>query len=521
MPPLEHASQAPRCLYSIDRSSRSATACSRSHKSSVLSPPPILPDAIEFTEDPRNGQDKAFDLLRMTPKLHASLVSEILSLRRALQSTGHLVEDLKTRLATAKEENEHLRQQLAASAKEALTKKRQIQQVQNSAYEALEAVAKGRTAKSATTEEIKGQLHATRTPERRQRDDVARSQSVLKRVEDKGEDERRQLERRTHISETRMRTLIDEMKGQPVNNELPGTQLRHSSDKGSFKDSRFSSGSDTGIASSKFGKHKRNVSGTHFISRKIIRNLKSMRTTTGTRDLLERAGSYSLADELGIDMEDGFGMGNSNHADNALNQPEGVERVSCDINLQQGSFTSDTALKAKVVLGLLENTPRLARRRESVTRSSEESTAARSMHEIATPAAETLIPAIPEVASGITIESVQSAEAGSRDPSTHTVAMTMTACPVSVLVRKSSPASSSLPSPTLKSLADTPRPQLSHDSNIKGFRSMHLKAIPLPNPVLAPANAVNDVRVQKSHSPLNRPSQFGVTLQTEELRARW
>ena len=71
--------------------------------------------------------------------------------------------------------------------------------------------------------------------------------------------------------------------------------------------------------------------------------------------------------------------------------------------------------------------------------------------------------------------------------------MTMTAYPVSVLVRKSLPASSSLPSPTLKSLADTPTPQLSRDSNIKGFRSMHLKAIPLPKPVLAPAIAMDDV----------------------------
>ena len=356
-----------------------------------MSPLPILPNTTEFTEEPGNGLHRAFDLLRIIPKLHASLASEIIVLRRELESTSQLAENLKTSLATAKQENESPRQQLSASAKEGLTVKHQIQQLQNSMYEMFEAVAKGKDTKSATTEEISGQLQSPAT-----------------------------------------------------------------------------------------------------------------------------AGGYSSPDVRGIDSDEESGVGNFEYSDDALKHPANVERMRRDINLQQGSLTSDTALKAKLILGLVENTARLARLREFVTRSSEESIAARFMHKIATPAADPLIPAIPAVASSINIESVQSPETGSRDPSTPTLAMMNTAVPVSVLFTKVLSTSSSSPSPTLKSLADTPSPQLSRDSNIKGFRAKHLKAIHLPKPVLAPAVAMNDVHVEKSHGPLNRPPQFGVTQQNQK-----
>lgn len=187
MPPLEYAQPAGPALSRPNRSSCATTAGARSRNRSGVSPPPSPPDATEYANKPWDGLDTASDLWRITPKLHASLASEILSLRRELESTCHLVEDLKTKLAIVKNENENLTQQLFASAREALNAKHQTQQLQNSMYEALEAVVMESDAQNATAEWIKRELDAIRKQSRRQDDDAERRPWIWKRVNDKWE----------------------------------------------------------------------------------------------------------------------------------------------------------------------------------------------------------------------------------------------------------------------------------------------------------------------------------------------
>src|SRR6201996_5199070 len=84
------------------------------------------------------------DPRRFTPTLHASLVSEILNLRRELDSKHKFIEDLETSLHTARNEKEDLADKLSQAEKDRRSLKRQFQQLENGTLSALEELAKDR-----------------------------------------------------------------------------------------------------------------------------------------------------------------------------------------------------------------------------------------------------------------------------------------------------------------------------------------------------------------------------------------
>src|SRR4051812_31396342 len=92
-----------------------------------LSPPRMPRDGSPPSTDVANDESIPLtDPRRFTPTLHASLVSEILNLRREIDSKDKVIEDLETSLHNTREEVEDTTQKLLDTEKERRAIKRQF-----------------------------------------------------------------------------------------------------------------------------------------------------------------------------------------------------------------------------------------------------------------------------------------------------------------------------------------------------------------------------------------------------------
>lgn len=349
-PPADTPYETPGFLRS-KRSSRATTVGSSRSREQSTSPPPLPPDATDYADKSREGRYSALDPRRFTPTLHASLVSEILSLRRELDSKNNLVENLETSLATAKTENDTLSGQLTTSAKEVRNARQQVVQMESGTYEALETMVKERDTANTTLEELKAKLEATQKRTRGQDEDAERTQSIWERERAQWEAERRQLERRVHVTETRLRSFVDEMASQQAAVEELPAQLEDFEEQGTFKDSGIGNDSDTfSIVSQRRKRHTRNVSSLSF--HHGYRNSMVSRAAD-TPEPFAKPG-YSLADELGIDEEDEDDMDDFDHAEEEM---EYHERPRHMLESRQGSVAGELDSKAKRILGISDDMP--------------------------------------------------------------------------------------------------------------------------------------------------------------------
>ncbi|KAK5114177.1 hypothetical protein LTR62_002747 [Meristemomyces frigidus] len=344
------------------RSKRSSRANTVSREQSS-SPPPLPPDASEASEKSREGRYSALDPRRFTPTLHASLVSEILNLRRELDSKNILVENLETNLAGSRTDNEALTEQVARHQRDTREAKQHLLQLEAGTYDAIEAIAKERDVVKQSAEDVKSKLEAVTKKNRRQEEDAARSQSLWEQEKESWENERRQLERRVHVTEGRLRLVVDEMSTQQITAETPAALVDEADDSTTFKDSGFGNESDAAsIRSATPVKHRRNASSISFRSRSL-RNSASTRASAGTPDHFPKVNGYSLADELDIDEEDEYDLDEFEHGDDQLDYPEPKSRSRMD------SMSGGAESKAKRVLGLdseLPNSPGFSRPRSPV-----------------------------------------------------------------------------------------------------------------------------------------------------------
>lgn len=332
------------------RSKRSSYVGAESRGESA-SPPPLPPDTTEYQEKARDGRYTALDPRRFTPTLHASLVSEILNLRRELDSKNNLVENLETSLSTAKNENEDLSGKLAEHIKEVRKAKLQTEALEKGTYEAIEDLAKDRDAAIKNLEELRSKLDSAQKNARRQDEDAERTQQIWESEKERWDNERRQLERRVHVTETRLRTVVDEMAAHQQALEARKA-LVEDVDDSAFKDSGIGNESDNGsVHSATPARHRRNTSSVSFRSR-TLRNSTASRTT-GTPEPHARPNGYSLADELGIDEEDEYDMDEFEHPDEEL---EFTEKLRRTMESRQSSHAGEDS-KAKRILGITtENT---------------------------------------------------------------------------------------------------------------------------------------------------------------------
>jgi hypothetical protein len=230
-------------------------------------------------------------------------VSEILTLRRDLDSKNHLVENLETSLSTAKTENDALSKKYADSSREVRKAKQAVQQMEKGTLEAVEDLVKDRDEVHAVNEDLRSKLEALQKKVRQQDEDAARTQTIWENEKEAFDSERRQLERRLHVTESRLRAFVDEMTAQQ-SAAAAVVHIEEPEDEVNFKDSALGNDSDTASIHSATTPmkpvHERNGSVMSMHSRNVRG---SIPRHLETPEPIRPAGN-SLADELGFDEED-------------------------------------------------------------------------------------------------------------------------------------------------------------------------------------------------------------------------
>jgi hypothetical protein len=315
------------------------------------SPAPFPPDPREDTANDENIS--ILDPRRFTPTLHANLVSEILNLRRELDSKHRFIEDLETNLHAARDDNDSLAKQLSTAAKESRNAKRQLQHFENETLAAIEEIAEERDKTKETNADLKVKLEAAQKKSRTQEDDSNRVHDMWAREKEAWAGEKLALERRVHTSDARLKILLDEIALQEEARDAAGME---SEGEDVVRDFGLGPESDTASVRSSpqrrpstrlGGRHSRNRSNGSY--RSIGRNYRmSLMSTEG----YGRGHGMSLADELVFDEEE------EDLGDLELDSddyPENEMRARRAHESRQSMYPDE---KAKRILGLsIDNQP--------------------------------------------------------------------------------------------------------------------------------------------------------------------
>lgn len=151
------------------------------------------------------------DPRRFTPNLHASLVSEILSLRRENESKTAAVGTLEESLHDTKAENGRLNETLKTQVEEVRSLKRQMQLLETGTLSALGELAKERDDVVENQRDTQKRLETFKNKARAHEEEVNRTRGLWDRDRQVWDDEKRNMERKVHVVEGRLRTILNEV----------------------------------------------------------------------------------------------------------------------------------------------------------------------------------------------------------------------------------------------------------------------------------------------------------------------
>ncbi|KAI5807997.1 meiotic cell cortex C-terminal pleckstrin homology-domain-containing protein [Peziza echinospora] len=157
-------------------------------------------------------KDETISLLdprRFTPTLHANLVAEILSLRRELESKAQFIDHLENDLSAARNEQETATSSIASAQREAREVKRRLAIAENDT--AVENIIQERDDAVEAIGELRRQVERLTKRGRIAEQEVERTRKMAERDAEKWSELRRELERRTHIAEGRLRMVLEEV----------------------------------------------------------------------------------------------------------------------------------------------------------------------------------------------------------------------------------------------------------------------------------------------------------------------
>lgn len=280
------------------------------------------------------------DPRHFTPTLHASLVSEILSLRRELDLKHGYIDGLEATLQREKAENELLAGKLQESTKESRLAQKQLNHVERGTLDAVEDLLRERDSAAIANEDLRSKMDALTKKARRQEEEALQSYNLWEREKQSWDNERRQLERRVHVTESRLRAFVEEMSMQQADNEKPD-QNPDSGAEETFKDSGLGNESDTASLTSyrTLRRHRRNRSSL---------SLRSNPRSSHGFGSPAKGNVFSLADELKFDEEDEYHVAESDHEDDDLL----YDRRARVLESRQPSHYGGADAKAKKILGL-------------------------------------------------------------------------------------------------------------------------------------------------------------------------
>ncbi|KAF7119082.1 hypothetical protein CNMCM5793_008821 [Aspergillus hiratsukae] len=180
--------------------------------SSPLAPHNFSPEGVSDLDDlPDEDTLSPFDPRRFTPTLHASLVSEILSLRREVENKAKAIDVLERSLDESRIENEGLNDRLSRSTKETRSLKHQLQLLEGGTSSALTELAKERDEALENISDVRRKLEQAQKKARSREEELERTQSLLDRERESWQGERRNLERKVHVVEGRLKVVLNEV----------------------------------------------------------------------------------------------------------------------------------------------------------------------------------------------------------------------------------------------------------------------------------------------------------------------
>ena len=314
-----------------------------------------------FKEDDRqvNGHqgnkntsnDESISILdprRFTPTLHASLVSEILSLRRDIESQNSLVGNLEENLHRARIENETLNDSLRSSAKESRSIKRQMQLLEGGTLSALGDLARERDEAFGTLADTRKRLEASQKKLRGQEEDAERTQAIWERDRQLWDTERRKLDTKVHVVEGRLKAVLAEIAAGQTNGQYNLCAGDEVEERYSYSHVRQGSDTISNRSNSVEGRRWRN--GTR-------KGLSRSPTPNGFPNYGSAGlNGISLAEELEFEDEPGNAIeGSEDDDDNASLHGILVESHLRSRSFSAVSFRHDR--KARKVLGLPTDEP--------------------------------------------------------------------------------------------------------------------------------------------------------------------
>lgn len=185
---------------------------SSTQSSSPTSAPNQIPSVDRNSDDVEDDTDfKPFDPRSFTPTLHASLVSEILNLRREVESKSKSIDILERSLDESRTESEDLGASLSQNTKDTRSLQHQLKLLEGGSSSALTELAKERDEALGNITDIRKKFEQTQKKVRSREEDVEKTQSLWDRERESWETERRNLERKVHVVENRLKVVLNEV----------------------------------------------------------------------------------------------------------------------------------------------------------------------------------------------------------------------------------------------------------------------------------------------------------------------
>ena len=192
------------------------------HESSppfISSPPAPLPPDIDSYFSRFHGDKDAshaekrssIDPRRFTSDLDNSLIQQIHSLRLELDNKNTLVGELEESLHQSKAENGQLSEDLSLQAAEARSLRKQMGLLESGTLAALSEMAKERDNAGEATADARRRLETSKKQIRSQEEDAEKVQALRAKEQKNWDNEKRDLERKVHVMETRLKTMVAEL----------------------------------------------------------------------------------------------------------------------------------------------------------------------------------------------------------------------------------------------------------------------------------------------------------------------
>ncbi|OXV10227.1 hypothetical protein Egran_02012 [Elaphomyces granulatus] len=316
------------------------------------SPPPLPqqdspPDERESVDVVTDENISPLDPRRFTPTLHASLVSEILSLRREVESKGKVIDALESSLEDSRAENEGLNESLSGSAKEIRSLKRQMQLLEGGTLSALTDLAKERDEAVDNISDVCKRLELAQKKVRTQEGEEERIQMLWDRDKQSWETERRNWERKVHVVENRLKLVLNEVAAAPSvgwDHSVPEGDLEQSTSDSAIRESDDA----TSLRSSSV-LGKRRASMTSISSQGGEPPTGRFSAMSVANGHVLKANGLNLADELAFDEEEEhFGE----HAEDDMDPHFSEELPEERPTSVQSQTSYAVGMKARKILGL-------------------------------------------------------------------------------------------------------------------------------------------------------------------------